>query len=35
MASSLWLAGIFIVIGATGAMDLIGKYTPKPVVNWR
>jgi sulfate permease, SulP family len=32
MASSLWLAGIFIVIGATGAMDLIGKYTPKPVV---
>ena len=32
MAASLWLAGIFIVIGATGAMDLIGKYTPKPVV---
>ena len=32
MASSLWLAGIFIVIGATGAMDLIGRYTPKSVV---
>ncbi|MFZ0726312.1 MAG: putative sulfate/molybdate transporter [Desulfobacterales bacterium] len=32
LASSLWLGGIFIVIGATGAMDLIGRYTPKPVV---
>ncbi|MFZ0134099.1 MAG: putative sulfate/molybdate transporter [Desulfobacterales bacterium] len=32
MASSLLLGGIFIVIGATGAMDLIGRYTPKSVV---
>ena len=32
VASSFWIFLFLLIIGATGAMDLIGKYTPRPVV---
>jgi SulP family sulfate permease len=31
-ASGAWLAIFLLILGATGAIGLIGKYTPKPVV---
>lgn len=32
VASTFWVFIILLVIGATGAISLIGKYTPKPVI---
>jgi SulP family sulfate permease len=31
-ASGLLMAAVLLIIGGTGAMDLIGRYTPKPTV---
>lgn len=31
-ASSLLMAGLMLIVGLTGTIDLIGKYTPKPVI---
>lgn len=32
LASGLLMTAVLFIIGGTGAMDLIGKYTPKPTV---
>ena len=32
LASGLLMAVVLLIIGGTGAMDLIGRYTPKPTV---
>ena len=32
VASGFWMAGLLLLIGATGLIDVIGRYTPKAVV---
>jgi SulP family sulfate permease len=31
-ASGIWMAGFLLLIGATGLVDVIGRYTPKAVI---